>query len=85
MVILRLPEEIERARKSNRIVAEVLNRLRDKVKPGVRTKELDRLAVEVAEKRGAQPAFKGLQRLSLRSLCVDKRSCRARYAFRKNT
>jgi len=36
MVILRLPEEIERARKSNRIVAEVLNRLRDKVKPGVR-------------------------------------------------
>ncbi len=70
MVILRLPEEIERARKSNRIVAEVLNRLRDKVKPGVRTKELDRLAVEVAEKRGAQPAFKGYNGYPY-ALCVS--------------
>ncbi|HBI48015.1 MAG TPA: type I methionyl aminopeptidase [Smithella sp.] len=59
MVILKLPDEIEKARKSNRIVAEVLNKLREKVKPGVRTSDLDKFATEVAEKRGAKPAFKG--------------------------
>jgi len=59
MVIIKLPEEIEKARASNRIVAEVLNRIRDKIKPGVKTRELDDLAQQIAEKRGAKPAFKG--------------------------
>ena len=59
MVILKLPEEIEKARASNRIVADVLNKIRDKVRPGVKTKELDSLAQQIAEKRGAKPAFKG--------------------------
>jgi methionyl aminopeptidase len=59
MVILKLPEEIEKARASNRIVAEVLNRISEKVKPGVRTRDLDKLAEEIVQKRGANPAFKG--------------------------
>ena len=58
-MIIKLPEEIEKARASNRIVAEVLNRIRDKIKPGVKTRELDDLAQQIAEKRGAKPAFKG--------------------------
>jgi len=70
MVILKLPDEIEKARKSNRIVAEVLNRLRERVKPGVRTKELDKLAAEIAEKRGAKPAFKGYNGYP-HTLCVS--------------
>jgi methionyl aminopeptidase len=59
MVILKLPDEIEKVRASNRIVAEVLSKLREKVKPGVRTRDLDKFAEEIAEKRGAKPAFKG--------------------------
>jgi methionyl aminopeptidase len=59
MVILKLPEEIEQARASNQIVAEVLEKLRDKVKPGVTTRELDKFAEEIATARGAKPAFKG--------------------------
>ena len=59
MVIIKLPEEIEKARASNRIVAEVLNRISEKVKPGVRTRDLDKLAEEIVQKRGAKPAFKG--------------------------
>ncbi|OGP67817.1 MAG: type I methionyl aminopeptidase [Deltaproteobacteria bacterium RBG_16_44_11] len=59
MVILKLPEEIEKARASNRIVAEVLNKISEKVKPGVRTRDLDKLAEEIVQKRGAKPAFKG--------------------------
>jgi len=37
-ILLKLPEEIEKARASNRIVAEVLNRLREKIKPGRQNK-----------------------------------------------
>ncbi|NTW76177.1 MAG: type I methionyl aminopeptidase [Syntrophaceae bacterium] len=70
MVILKLPEEIERARASSQIVAEVLNKLRDKVKPGVATKELDRFAEEIALKRGAKPAFKGYRGYPY-SLCTS--------------
>lgn len=70
MVILKLPEEIERARASNRIVAEVLSRLREKVKPGVKTKDLDKFAEEIAEKRGARPAFKGYHGYP-HSLCIS--------------
>ncbi len=50
MVILKLPDEIEKARASNRIVAEVLSKLREKVKPGVTTKALDKFAEEITEK-----------------------------------
>lgn len=70
MVILKLPDEIEKARASNRIVAEVLNRIREKVKPGVTTRELNRLAEEVTEKRGAKPAFKGYRGFPY-SLCTS--------------
>jgi methionyl aminopeptidase len=70
MVILKLPEEIEKARASNRIVAEVLSKLRDKVKPGVTTRELDRFAEELAEKKGAKPAFKGYRGYPY-SLCTS--------------
>lgn len=59
MVILKQPDEIAIARASNRIVAEVLSVLREKVKPGVTTLELDQIAERTAEKRGARPAFKG--------------------------
>jgi methionyl aminopeptidase len=70
MVILKLPDEIEKARASNRIVAEVLSKLREKVKPGVRTKDLDKFAEEISEKRGAKPAFKGYRGYPY-SLCVS--------------
>jgi methionyl aminopeptidase len=70
VVILKLPEEIEKARASNKIVAEVLSKLRDKLKPGVTTSELDRFAEEIARKRGAKPAFKGYRGYPY-SLCTS--------------
>jgi methionyl aminopeptidase len=59
MVILKLPDEIEKLRVSNRIVAEILAELRQKVKAGVTTSELDRLAEELTRKNRVTPAFKG--------------------------
>lgn len=70
MVILKQPDEIAKARASNRIVAEVLSVLREKVKPGVTTRELDRIAESVTDKRGAKPAFKGYRGYPY-SLCTS--------------
>ena len=70
MVILKQPDEIDKARASNRIVAEALSVLREKVRPGVTTRELDKIAEGVAEKRGAKPAFKGYRGYPY-SLCTS--------------
>ena len=59
MVILKLPDEIEKLRTSNAIVAEILVELRKKVKPGVTTRELDRLSEALSRKSRVRPAFKG--------------------------
>jgi methionyl aminopeptidase len=59
MVTLKRPEEIEKMRTSNRIVAEILEELKGRVKPGITTKELDIFSEGLAKKRKAQPAFKG--------------------------
>lgn len=46
-------------RRSSLIVAEILLILKDKVKPGVTTMDLERTAEEETRKRKAKPAFKG--------------------------
>lgn len=59
MIVLKSKEEIEIMRAANRIVALILAQLRELVRPGVTTGELDRVAEELIHKHGAQPAFKG--------------------------
>src|SRR5262249_36086060 len=71
---LKSKKEVERMRRAGQIVAEVLARLQQEVKPGVTTLELDRIAEEMTRKRGAVPAFKGYQvagRVFPASLCVS--------------
>jgi methionyl aminopeptidase len=59
MVILKLPDEIEKLRTSNRIVAEILGELRERIRPGVTTRDLDRLSEELSRRKRVRPAFKG--------------------------
>lgn len=59
MVILKAPREIEKIRFSNQIVAEILEKLKEKIAPGVDTLALDKMSEELARKRKARPAFKG--------------------------
>ncbi|OHE23448.1 MAG: type I methionyl aminopeptidase [Syntrophobacterales bacterium RBG_19FT_COMBO_59_10] len=59
MVILKLPEEIEKLRTSNLIVAEILEELRERIRPGVTTRELDSLSEGLSRKSRVRPAFKG--------------------------
>jgi len=59
MIVLKSPEELQKMGESNAIVAEVLAGLREKVKPGITTSELNAYAETVTRERGARPAFKG--------------------------
>lgn len=59
MIVLKSPREIERMRVPCRIVAEILGLLRESVKPGVTTLELEELAIRETKKHKAVPAFKG--------------------------
>jgi methionyl aminopeptidase len=59
MIILKSPEEVGKIQQAGRIVAEVLKELKEQVKPGVTTLDLDEIAEKGIRKRGGQPAFKG--------------------------
>ena len=73
MIILKSRQEIEKMRKSNALVAAILEELKKKIRPGVKTIELDRLSEEMALKRGARPAFKGYRGYPY-SLCTSVNS-----------
>lgn len=59
MVYLRDPSEIEAIREAAQLVAQTLEMLRQHVRPGMTTGELDRLAESFILDHGARPAFKG--------------------------
>jgi methionyl aminopeptidase len=58
-VVLKSPREIDKMRQSGHVVREVLDAVREAVKPGATTMDLERIAVERMRKAGATPAFKG--------------------------
>jgi methionyl aminopeptidase len=60
-ITLKSAREIEIMRRAGRIVAEVLDLMRQEVRPGVTTSGLDRMAREVIESHGATPSFLGHQ------------------------
>jgi len=57
IVIKNLPE-IETMREAGRVNALVLNTVREMVRPGITTQELDTVAEELIHKNGGTPAFK---------------------------
>jgi len=70
MIILKTPDEIAVMAKASRVVAEALAVLKDAVKSGVTTDELDRLAESEIRARGAMPAFKGYRNYP-KTLCAS--------------
>jgi len=55
---------------ANRIVAEILEGVKEKVQAGIETRELDELAEEMCRQRRVKPAFKGYRGYP-RSICVS--------------
>lgn len=70
MINLKTPREIERMKVASRIVAEILLELREVVRDGITTGEIDRLAEEKTLKNKARPAFKGYRGFPA-SICVS--------------
>jgi len=70
VIIIKSPREIEQLKKSNAIVAEVFQKLKKAIVPGITTKELDQIAEEMILSRGAIPAFKGYRGFPA-TLCIS--------------
>ena len=57
MVTIKSPAEIESMKKAGAIVRDVLNLMRDSVRPGVTTGHLDKLAYDYIRSQHAVPSF----------------------------
>ncbi len=69
-IIVKSEKEIALMRQAGRIVAEVLEILRSRIRPGMRTRELDAIAAEEVEKHGGTSSFKGYRGFPA-TLCVS--------------
>ncbi|MEK7286199.1 MAG: type I methionyl aminopeptidase [Nitrospirota bacterium] len=70
MIILKSKEEVAKIARASQIVAEVLSKLKEYIKVGMTTKELDTFAENLIVKRGGIPAFKGYRNFPA-TLCVS--------------
>ncbi len=70
MIELKTKEDIEKLRIANKIVAEILQKIKEETKPGMTGLDLDKIAREEAEKKGVKPAFLGLYGFPA-ALCVS--------------
>lgn len=59
MIILKSPREINIMRDANKIVAETHQYLKELIKPGISTAEIDKKGEKFIKKNGAEPSFKG--------------------------
>lgn len=61
MIIIKSKKEIEIMGAAGKIVAGAHEAVREAIRPGITTAELDRIAEEYIEEQGAYPSFKGYQ------------------------
>ena len=59
-IAIRKPQDIEKLRISNKMVAETLQLLRNEARPGMTLLELNAMGEEFIQANGGRPAFKGL-------------------------
>lgn len=70
VIIIKSQREIEQLKRSNAIVAEVLQELKGMIVPGRTTQELDRVAEAIILSKGGVPAFKGYRNYPA-TICVS--------------
>ncbi|MFO8081589.1 MAG: type I methionyl aminopeptidase [Armatimonadota bacterium] len=71
---LKTADELETMRESGRIHARTVAKLREAIRPGISTAELDRIAEEVIREAGATPSFKGYQGFPA-TICSQVNDC----------
>ena len=70
MIHIKSTKEIEVMKSASRIVAEILLELRENVRAGITTADVDRMAEELTLKKKAKPAFKGYRGFPA-SICIS--------------
>ena len=70
MIHLKSTREIEVMKGASRIVAEILLALRENIRDGITTADVDRMAEELTLKKKAKPAFKGYRGFPA-SICIS--------------
>jgi methionyl aminopeptidase len=70
MTVIKSPKEIAIMRQAGKIVAAILQRLKEEINPGLKTSQLDSLAAHELEKYGAKASFKGYRGFPA-CLCVS--------------
>lgn len=70
MIHIKNNEEIEKMRKAGRVVGDLLKLLEEKLRPGMRTDELDKIAYDFIVASGARPSFLGYGGFPA-SICVS--------------
>jgi methionyl aminopeptidase len=70
VTIIKSSEEIALMRKAGRVVAVVLQRLKEEIRPGIKTGQLDLIAEKELKRWGAKASFKGYRGFPA-SLCVS--------------
>ena len=70
MVIIKSDEEIGTMRKCGKVLADILDKLRAEIRPGIQTAQLDMIMAEETEKRKVIPSFKNYRGFPA-NLCVS--------------
>ena len=70
MISIKTPEEIKVMAEGGKILAKIIKELEKKVKPGITTKELDRVSETLIFKSGGTPSFKGHEGFPA-TLCIS--------------
>ena len=70
MTVIKSSDEVAVMRQAGRVVATVLQRLKEEVRPGIKTHQLDSVAVSELKKSGAKASFKGYRGFPAH-LCVS--------------
>jgi methionyl aminopeptidase len=70
MIELKTDREIEIIKRNGKILARALKLVEERIRPGTKTKELNRLAEDFIRGQGAYPAFKGYRGFPS-SICVS--------------
>jgi len=70
MTVIKSPQEVAIMREAGKIVAKTLQRLREEMKPGIKTSHLDSVAASELKKYGAKASFKGYRGFPA-NLCVS--------------
>ena len=70
MIYIKTPEEIEKMREGGEILAQILKKVAENVRPGTSTKYLDKLATKLIYQNNAKPSFKGYEGYP-NALCIS--------------